>query len=304
MGGGSETSNKFEPPEWSAQYYPGAMDFAAQLVSQPYSQYQGQKIAEVNPWQHGAGQLTVDRALYGDPQLNAARGSLMSISQGGAQNPFTGQMAGLGSAALANPYMGNAYTEQMIANTAGNMASGFAKGQAANTDAMAARSGAFGGSAHLEKQRDDASALAQQIAQMGTSTRQAQQNTDAGLFQQGIGQAMQGFGNAGSMWDRDVGNVLQAAGLSPQFSMLDQSSFDSMKQYGDWLQNYQQGLMSEHFGEFERQRKHPYEQLSYLLGALGQGAGQYGQSTQTSPGASPLAYAGGAMGLAGLLGSF
>jgi hypothetical protein len=267
MSGGSEVSNKFEPPEWAAKEYPGLVDTAKQLTSQPYSQYQGQKVAEVNPFQHGALQLTTDRALYGDPQLNASRGSLMSIAQGGAQNPF----------------MQNSYIDKMIADSAGNMRDAYLGGDARNMNALAARQGAFGGSQHTNAMQAGSANLAKQVGQMATATRSNE------------------LGRQGGLWNQDVQNIMGAAGMSPQFSMLDQQSFDSMKQYGDWLQNQLQAPMTEHYNEYQRQQKSPFEMLSYFGNLLNQSAGGQGVSTQTSPGQSPLGLLGGGLGLYGMM---
>jgi hypothetical protein len=267
MDPGSDTSIKFEPPEWAAKEYPGLVDTAKQLTSQPYSQYQGQKVAEVNPFQHGALQLSADRALYGSPDLNAARGSLMSIAQGGAQNPF----------------MQNSYIDKMIADSAGNMRDAYLGGDARNMNALAARQGAFGGSQHTNAMQAGSANLAKQVGQMATQTRSNE------------------LGRQGGLWQQDVQNVMGAAGMSPQFSQIDQQSYDSMKGYGDWLQNQLQAPMTEHYNEYQRQQKSPFEMLSYLSGILGQSSGSYGQSTQTSPGQSPLGLLGGGLGLYGMM---
>jgi hypothetical protein len=271
MGGGSEgQSNKFEPPEWTAERFPGAMDTLDQLASTPYQQFQGMRVAPLTDYQHTAGQLTADRALNGDPQSNAARGSLMSISQGGGMNPF----------------MDNAFTEEMIGNTAQNMAQGFATGTQANTSAAAARSGAFGGSAHNELATQQAAGLAQQIGNMATQTRQAD------------------IGRKGGLWNQDIGNILQASSMAPAFSAQDQSAFDSLNRYGGQQQNYTQALLNEQVGEFNRQQAHPFNMLDWYLGGLAKGSGQYGTNYQQQGGGSPLGQAaGGAAALYGLFGS-
>jgi hypothetical protein len=261
-------STKFDPPEWTAGRYPGAMDTLDRLASSPYQQYQGMKVAPLTDYQHTAGQLTADRALYGDPQLNTSRGSLMGIAGGGAMNP----------------YADNAYTEQMIGNNAGNMAQGFATGTAAQNDAAAARSGAYGGSAHNEKQRMDASALAKQIGDMATSTRSAE------------------IGRKGGLYQADMQNILAASGMAPTFSMLDQGAFDALNKYGGQQQNYTQSLLGEQFGEFSRQQAHPFNQLDWYMNKLGQGSGQYGQNYSSGGGSNPAAMAGG--GILSLLGMF
>jgi hypothetical protein len=268
MGGGSDVNNRFEPPSWTADRYPGAMESLDELASTPYQQYQGMKIAPMNDWQHTAGQLTVDRALYGDPQLNTSRGSLMNIAGGGAMNPF----------------MDNKYTNEMIANNAQNMAQGFATGTAANTSAAAARSGAFGGSAHNELATQQAAGLAKQIGDMATSTRQSE------------------IGRQGNLWNQDINNIMQASSMAPTFSNLDQQSYDALNRYGGQQQNYTQSLLNEQFGEFNRQQQHPFQMLDWYLSGLSRGSGQYG--TNYGAGSSPIAQGvGGAAALYGLLGS-
>lgn len=267
MDRGGQQSTKFDPPDWTKDLYPGAMDAAVGLANRPYTQYQGMKVAPVNPWQHTAGQLTTDRALYGDPQLNAARGSLMSISQGGGMNPF----------------MDNKYTEQMIRDNTGNMTDAFAGGQAATNNMLAAQAGAFGGSGHIEKQAADAAALAKQVGQMGTATRQSE------------------IGRKGNLWNQDIGNVMQAAGMSLPFSQNDQQSYNALKDYGDFHQNYTQSLMGEQFGEFQRQQNFPLQNLDLLFSALAKGSGQYGTNFAQQPGQSGLLNGiGGAAALFGL----
>lgn len=307
MGGGSDAAtNEFKPPEWTRDLYPQAMDAAVGLAQRPYQQYYGQKIANTNPWQHTAGQLTVDRALYGDPQMNAARGSLMDISQGGAQNPYGN---------VSNPWVGqtnqflnNDYLNQDIANTAGDMASAHALGTSATNNMLAAQAGAFGGSAHLEKQAMDAAGLAKQVGQMGTSARSADLGRKTSAAATDLGRNtdawMSDIGRRGNLWQADVGNVMQASMGSLPFSQNDQASYDAMKQYGDFQQNYGQGLLNEHYNEFQRQQNFPLQNLDLLFSALARGSGQYGTQFSQQPGQSGLMNGlGGAAAMYGLFGS-
>lgn len=267
LGGGSEQSNKFEPPPWTSERYPAAMTTLDELVQRERPMYAGQRIAEFSPLVHGAGQLTVDRALYGNPQTNAARSALMSISQGGASNPF----------------MDNAYTEQMIGDTARDMTDAYSRGTAATNDALAAMSGAFGGDLHQQKSAIDAGELSKRVGQMGTSTRQGE------------------IVRRGNLWDADVGRTLQAAGMAPQFELLDQDAFDRMASYGREQRGYLQSLLDDRRGEWQEQQDYPFRMLDYYLNKLGQGSGQYGQNYQTTPGASPWSTAAGlGMGAYGL----
>lgn len=270
MGGGSDTqSTKFDPPDWTKELYPQAMQQLTGLVNRPYQQFQGQRVASMNDRQATGGQMLTDAALYGRPDMNQARGSLMNISGGGA----------------ANPFMNNAYTDKMISDTAGNMAQAHATGTAAQNDALAARAGAYGGSAHLQKQSADAANLAQQIGQMGTATRQ------------------QDITRKGNLWNQDVQNVMQASGMSLPFAQQDLMDIGAMMGYGDKEQAGAQKLLDEGVNEFNRQQNHPLQQFALLMQGLGAGSGQYYTSQGQGPGQSGLANGlGAAGGIAGLLG--
>ena len=243
---GPKQEGTVEPPEWTRERFPQAVEGAESIYNTPYHQFQGMRVSPINDWQHTAGQLTVDRALYGDPQLNTSRGSLMNIAGGGAMNPF----------------MDNAYTDQMIGNNANDMANAFATGTAANTDAAAARSGAYGGSAFNQLKTQQAGELAKQVGNMATSTRQAE------------------IGRQGNLWNQDIGNILSAAGQAPAFSLLDQQSYDSLNRYGGQQQDYQQRLFDEMYGEYNRQQQFPGQQVDDYLRRLNGASGPYGNRTQ------------------------
>lgn len=306
MGGGNDSaSQKFEPPEWTADLYPQAMEAAMGLVNRPYTQYAGMKVAPMNPWQHTAGQLTVDRALYGDPQTNQARQSLMNISGGGGQNPYGDSSNPFIGA--TNPYLDDKYLDQNIQNTAQDMAGAHQIGTAAQTDALAARAGAYGGSAHVLKQSNDAANLAKQVGNMATSARSADigRKTSAAATDLGRNTSAWGedMGRRAGIWNSDINNIMQASGMSLPFSQNDQASYDALNKYGGQHQNYTQSLMNEQFGEFQRQQNFPLQNLELLFSALARGSGQYGTQFSQQPGQSGLANGiGGAAALYGLLG--
>lgn len=342
MGGGSETaSNKFEPPEWTAGLYPGAMDAAVGLANRPYQQYMGMRVAPMNDRQATAGQLITDRALYGDPQTTAARGSLMNISQGGAMNPYgNASNPYIGSQNefknTSNPFIGaqnqflnNDYLNQNIADTAGDMASAHALGTASTNNMLAAQAGAFGGSAHLEKQAMDAAGLAKQVGQMGTAARSADlgrktsaadsdlnRSTNAwqsdmarrtGASSDDLGRNtnawLSDMGRRGNIYQQDVGNVMGASMGALPFAQQDQADFAALMGYGDKERGYSQDLLTEGVNEFNRQQNFPLQNLDLLFSALAKGSGQYGTNFAQGPGQSGVMNGvGGALGLAGLFG--
>jgi hypothetical protein len=267
MSGGEGPSSEFKPPEHTQPGWEGYRAAGEQLASRPYQQYQGMRVAPMNDTQMTAGQLLRDKMMYSDPQTQAARASLMSISQGGGQNPF----------------MDNAYTDRMISDTAGNMASAHATGTAAQNDALAARSGAYGGSAHTQKQSMDAQGLAQAVGQMGTATRQ------------------QDITRKGNLWNTGIDQAMQASGMALPFAQNDLTEIMAGMGFGDKERGYMGELLGEGVNEFNRQQNHPIQNLDLLGNVLGRASTGYGMNTQ--PGQSGgMNAAGGLLGLLGMLG--
>jgi hypothetical protein len=250
MGKGDSVSNEFTPPEHTKPGWEGYRAAGEQLASRPYQQYMGMRKAPMNDRQMTVGQLQTDAALYGRPDMNAARGTLMSIATGGGQNPF----------------MDNKYTNQMIQDTAGNMASAHATGTAAQNDALAARSGAYGGSAHTQKQSMDAQGLAQAVGQMGTATRQ------------------QDITRKGNLWNTGIDQAMQASMGSLPFAQQDHMDWNAMGGFADKEQTYLQGLLDEGVNEFNRQQNHPLQQMDFLGNVLGRASTGFG--TQSGSGQS------------------
>ena len=80
-GGGNQTvTQEFKPPEYTKS---GWQDYinAGKVISQtPYQQSGLATVAPINDYQNTAMQLMYNRALYGAPDLNAARGAAMQIA--------------------------------------------------------------------------------------------------------------------------------------------------------------------------------------------------------------------------------
>jgi hypothetical protein len=208
--------------------------------------------------------MTWDRAVNGAPDLNTARGAAMQIAGGQA----------------TNPYYGDQYTQNLIANNANLMAQSAARGSMAQTDALATRAGSYGGSGWQEQQALNQAALAQAVGQMANQTQQQQQQY------------------SGNMYNQDIQNRLNAAQLSGGLSGEDWTSINNLGQAGNAQQQYQQSLLTNMQNQFQQQQAYPYSQLDWLAGKIGQSAGQYGTNYQQVPGASPYTSAAG-LGLLG-----
>jgi hypothetical protein len=260
MGGGSggsqNTVSEFKPPEYTVPGWQAYVNAGQNISQTPYVQSGIPTIAPINDYQNTAYQLAYDRALYGAPDLNAGRGAAMQAAQGD----------------FANPYATDKYTDDMIANTTSDMANAYATGGAANLAAGAARSGAFGGSAHQEMQQAGDASLAKAVGNMATSTRQQQQQYQ------------------GNMWNQDVGNRLSGAALAGQLSQDDYAAQRALSGAGNDFRSYQQQLLDSLNQQWGLQNNYDATMNEYLGNVLGRASGGQGQTTVTQNGSgySPL----------------
>lgn len=324
LGGGGQqtTTQEFKPPSWAAQYYPEYVQSGIKISQTPYVQSGLPTVAPINDYQNTAMQLAYDRALYGAPDINAARGAAMNAAQGNYANPYAGNIGGIASgqaynpwaegvyglAGQSNPYTSDEYTNQMIGNTAQEMAQGFATGTAAQNDAAAAMSGAFGGSAYQQKQAGDAAALSKQIGNMAASTLQQQQQYKGQMYNQDYSNTLQSLGlgssmynqdvanqlnanaQAAGMWNSDISNILSGAGLSGQLSQDDYRSMQGLMDAGNNWNSYYQKLMDAANQQWNTQNQYDAAMNEYLGSVLGRASGSWGSTATTDPnGNNPLA---------------
>lgn len=270
-GGGNSGSTKWEPPEYTKQGWQDYLTGVQNLSQQPYQQYPGQQVAEQNPYQQVGFDLATQRAMYGAPDLNAARGSMTDIVSGKYLN--------------SNPWLANDYTNKVIADTAGNMGNAFALGTAAQNDALAARQGAYGGSAWQNKQQADAQGLANQVGQMANQYQLARTNLGASDYNTGINQ------------------MLQAANTTGTLAQDDWTAVRNMLGIGDINRQYEQDLLNANYNDWQQAQQYPFTMADLFGNALSRASGSYGSNTMVAPGSSPWTNAAGiGLGLYGLLG--
>ena len=89
------TTTSSQAPEWLQPYLKSHMDRAFSVADTPYQQYQGQRVADLNGTQQTAMDAIQNRAMNGNPVMNAAQGALQGIAGG----------QGLGAQAASNPYL-------------------------------------------------------------------------------------------------------------------------------------------------------------------------------------------------------
>lgn len=191
MGGGDTPSSTQQQvtqnlPDYAAPYATNLLERGYGLSTAPYQQYQGQRIADLTP-EHQAGlSMTRDRALYGAPDVNAAR----------AQNAFTS--AGGYLTPESNPYLkGN--VDAALNSVRGQVNSQFNS------------AGGFGGSAHQEMMTKQLADTANQMYGANYMNERANQLRAAVLAPQfgqmdyGDSQALLGVGD---VYGRQQQNLL------------------------------------------------------------------------------------------------
>lgn len=89
------TTTSSQAPEWLQPYLKTYMDRAFSVADQPFQQYQGQRVADLNSQQQTAMDAITNRAMSGNPVMNAAQGALQGIAGG----------QGLGAQAAQNQYL-------------------------------------------------------------------------------------------------------------------------------------------------------------------------------------------------------
>jgi hypothetical protein len=322
-GGGSQSvTQEFKPPEYTKPAWQAYLNAATKISQTPYVQSGMPTVAPINDWQDTAGQLAYDRALYGSPDLNAARGSAMNIAGGGMMNPYAANVQGLASGhgfnpAMqgyadmanmgANPYTSDAYMNAMIADNAQNMADAHASGTAAQNDAAAAMAGAFGGSGHTLQQQAGAANLAKQVGQMANSTRAQQQQYKGQMYNQDFANRLNALGGysgaymgdvanqlaanaqAGGFFGQDVQSMLAAGGLIGGLSQQDFQAMQGLQGAGNNQNAYYQALLNAANNQWNTQSQYDATMNEYLGSALGRASGSYGSTASTQPGASPWA---------------
>ncbi len=311
MGGSSgavqSSTTKSEP--WTPLQQPiqDTLANAQNLYAQPYQAYSGQTVAGPSDSTLSGYNLGMQRAVMGAPDLNAARGSTADISGGAffGQGP-TGTNQWLNANAQgqnlnSNPWLQNDYTERVIAQNAQNMGNSFATGTAANNDALAARGGAFGGSAWQQKQTADAAAMAQQVGQMANNYQLQRTGMGAQDYQNAQGNALQSANLQQGAYQGDMGNILQANALAGNLSQDDWRAADYARSIGAQQEGYDQKLLDSQQSQWQQAMQAPYNQMQGYANLLSQfaGTGSTGSTQIYGGGQSPLGLGVGA-GLLGL----
>lgn len=231
MGGDSGGNTKTTNIPWGGvqPYLQDYFQRASDLSNNPYQPYTGQRISGFSPEQEQGLQMTTERALNGSPVMNAAQGNLQSTLEGDYLNPAT------------NPVW------QPMAQS---ITDAYQTGIGAQTDAAAARAGAFGSSGYGEQVQANQRTLGDTLASA-----------------------------AGSLYNNERTNQMRAAMFAPQMAEADYRDAQALLGVGDVRREYQQDLLNQNYQDFFDRQQYPYQQLNVLGQAVQPGL-SFG--TQTS----------------------
>jgi len=168
-GGGDQQSStqRLIPDELkgAASAYSGMV---TNLADRPYQAYTGQGVADLNPMQQQAMQMTQQRAANGSPVMDQANQTLTGFMQGGQTNPYLDSMVKKAQGSVAEQF--NTMTKPAL-ETAG------------------VNSGSFGNSGIQERMGLQQKAAAQQMGDIATSMYGNAYNTDQSYKMQALGMA-------------------------------------------------------------------------------------------------------------------
>lgn len=173
-GGGDQQSStqRLIPDELkgAATAYSGMV---TDLSKRPFQSYTGQGVADLNPLQQQAMQLTQSRAMNGSPVMDQANQTLTGFMQGGQTNPYLDSLVKKAQSSVADQF--NTMTKPAL-ETAG------------------VNSGSFGNSGLQERMGLQQKAAAQQMGDIATSMYGGAYNTDQANKMQALSMAPT-FGN-------------------------------------------------------------------------------------------------------------
>lgn len=220
------TTSTSGPPDWMIPYYKDYLSRSQQTADMPYNPYQGQTVAQMNPYQTGALDATATRAMQGSPVTNAASGELQKT--------------------LGGDYLqqGNPYLTNVIDKTLGDVTRNYNNVIRPQQDALMARSGSFGNSGVQSTINDQVYGLAGQLGGISSQMRYGDYNNERNRMQGAVGMAPQ-IANQDYM----DANALNQAGA--QYQGQEQANLSDQYRRFQEAQNYPQeqlGIMGKGLG--------------------------------------------------------
>ena len=199
-------------PGWLQPYAQGYINRAQATADQPYQQYTGQRVADLNPYQTQGLDAQAQRAMSGSPVMSAANQTLTNTINGGY-------------------LQGNPYLDQQISAAQGDLTRSWNNVQKPAWDTAMQRSGSFGNTGVMQANADAQNTLQQNLGRIGSDMRFSAYNAERG-YQNGA------LGLAPSYAANDYNDINQLQNAGKTYQNQNQSLLDA---------NYQQYLDSRNY---------------------------------------------------------
>jgi hypothetical protein len=290
MGGGGEATNvnKFEPPSWVTGGTGGLhgwddyvkrggqiADIFATDPSKIYGNRGEPMVAQMSDLQNKAANGAYGLASS-VPMLQQQQQQLQAFLA--MENQLNGPTVN----AVANKYAGdNPYLQSVIDSSNADITNNFARGTAAQTDAAAARSGAFGGSAHSEMTQANAKTLADSLGSNTSNIRMQNYNNSAGLEESYLGRSQ-------AAQEAGLQRQAQALGLNQNQMQMLSGLWGQVMGAGDLQRQVQTENIAASKELHNANVQAPINALDLYGSILQRASGQGGTNTYTQPGQNPL----------------
>lgn len=172
MSGGSDTTTQSNFPEWAIPYAQSFLGRSQQVADTPYQAYDGQRVAQQNPYQLGAYNAIASRAANGSPVSSAANGEITKTLNGGYLNN--------------NPYM-----QSMVDQSSQDVLRNYNQAIKPATETAMVRSGSFGNSGLQQLQGSQQGELQRNLGNISTTLRGNDYANERGRMQNAVGMSTQ-----------------------------------------------------------------------------------------------------------------
>lgn len=299
-GGDTTQVSKMEPSAEVKPYLGPYMEHAAAIAQTPYQSYGGQQIAGFTQDQLSGFDMTRDHAFGSQQLLGVGNNQLMQTASGGysgytpGTNSYLGKETQVGTNALLG--MDNPYLNKAIQSSMGDITTQFNNSVANNTDAMMARSGAFGGSAWQQAQTENANQLAQNLGRTSNDMRMTDYALQAQLQEADVARRMNasqtdlarnsaleqsGIQLGDAAYQAERARQLQATGMLPSLQQAGYQNAQALLGSGDAQQAMNQSQLDLLYNNWLQEQNYPQQQLDIMGRAIGTTMGSGGTQTTT-----------------------
>lgn len=266
--------------------------------------YTGQRFADMTGDQNTGMGMIRDAAQQGVGDVNTARGQFSDTASGAymGYTPGTNGYMGATTSVGYNPMLGmdNPYLRQAIDNAEGDVSRNYTDAVMPQSDAVFARSGAFGGSAWQKAQEGNHRAMAGELGKISTNMRMADYGAQQGLYEDAINRDVQaqqtdlsrnaqlaesGINRSDAAYQQERARQMAAAQQLPTLANTAMQYGQGLYNSGAKQQDFQQRNLDALYQKWQDSINEPQKRLDILRNGIGAilGNGIGGNTTSTAP---------------------